>query len=290
MKKKILMSVASILLASLLITGTAMATTIDPGTRTATTGNFTVHWDAANPELIDSLQWNGSANLTNSAGPSCEDGSNLEYFGNSWVNQNPGTQQNFVASIVGWGSTGTWNPQGSSKVAITSVSSGCPASADFPVSTRYQFFDSGASANRIKVQRQIDFGASPFAYDVRPFIPRLYPLDGFTEVLHPNAGGTALLSEDPADCEFGCLVTDWDGTWFAIHNPTTGTGMIVRHAPSAYGVALWVDQDDSSNTNASSVQLLQPAGGFTGTVSETEFLCFYDSSLWTPSTALPPGC
>ena len=106
-------------------------------------------------------------------------------------------------------------------------------------------------------------------------------------MLHPDASGTILVTEDTSLCEFGCQVTDWDQTWFAIHDPSTGNGEIVRPRSSTPS-ALWVDQDSASFTNASSVLLLQPAGGFTGNVSETEFLCFYNSSIWTPSTALPP--
>ena len=66
--------------------------------------------------------------------------------------------------------------------------------------------------------------------------------------------------------------------------------MIVRHAASPYGVALWIDVDGGSFTTASSVALLQPPGGFTGTVSDVQFLCFYDASIWKPSLKLPAGC
>jgi hypothetical protein len=75
----------------------------------------------------------------------------------------------------------------------------------------------------------------------------------------------------------------------AIHDPASGQGMIVRHLSSS-PVALWVDMDGGSQTTASGVLLLQPPGGFTGTVVENESLCFYDSQIWTPSLALPAGC
>jgi hypothetical protein len=48
--------------------------------------------------------------------------------------------------------------------------------------------------------------------------------------------------------------------------------------------------DDGSQTTASSVALLAPPGGFTGTVAETESLCFYNPQILTPSLTLPPGC
>jgi len=66
--------------------------------------------------------------------------------------------------------------------------------------------------------------------------------------------------------------------------------MIIRHASSSGEAALWVDMDGGSQTTASGVLLLQPPGGFTGTVVETESLCFYDNQIWTPSLMLPAGC
>jgi hypothetical protein len=109
-------------------------------------------------------------------------------------------------------------------------------------------------------------------------------------VIHPSADGTALVTENGNDCEFGCEVTNWDDTWFAVHDPASGNGMIVRHEFSSNPVALWVDMDGGSQTTASGVVLLAPSGGFTGTVNEVEFLCFYNSNSWTPSLTLPAGC
>jgi hypothetical protein len=291
MNKKILSICITVFIVSMLMVTTVFAATIDPVNRavTTTTGNFVVNWSDTNPEEIVEIHWNGLANLTNSAGSNDCPG-DLEYFGNSWVSEAEGTPGFFFGSLVGWGMTGTRDMPTSKKVNIDSISSGCYGSANVPVTTKYQFWDSGASANRIKVQRQFAFGSTPYTHNVRPYIPRLYPKDEFTQVLHPNSAGTTLLTETTVDCDFGCLIPDWDGGWFAIHNPATGLGMIVRRGSSSVPAALWVDKDDASSTNSSSMLLLQPAGGFTGTVIETEFLCFYDSSLWIPSTTLPPGC
>ena len=290
MKVRFLDVIVVVTVLSLLAATTALAATIDPGTRTATAGNFVVRWSMSDPEEIVSLQWMGSPNLTNTAvNPNCPDGGDLEFFGNSWVSENEGTPSFNFASLVGWGSTGTWSPMSDKKLSIDSMSSDCPGSADLPITTKYQFFEDGPTANRIKVQRQFGFGATPFTHDVRPYIPRLYPREDFTQVLHPDAAGTSLLTEDPSACEFGCEVTDWNQTWFAIHDPIAGVGEIVRRGTTSPS-ALWVDQDGASDTNSSSVLLLQPSGGFTGNVSETEFVCFYDSSIWTPSLTLPPGC
>jgi hypothetical protein len=260
---------------------------VDPGQRTVTAGAFRVQWSQTDPEEITSLSWNGSPNLTNSwTHPFCPQGGDSEFFGNSW---DTFEDVNFRA-LVGWGSGGTWGGRSPNGVAIDSSASGCFGTSGVPVQTSYQFFNGGAVVNRILVHRKISFGTTPFPYDLRAYIPRLYPRDQYSLVVHPNAAGTALLTEVGNDCEFGCEITNWNGTWFAVHDPISGRGMIVRHALSSNPVALWVDMDGGSQTTASSVALLQPAGGFTGTVSETEFLCFYNSSIWTPSLALPNGC
>jgi hypothetical protein len=255
--------------------------------RTLTVGNFNVKWSQTNPEEIVALRWKGSANLTRTlVHPRCPD--DLQYFGNSWVSENEGTETFFFASLVGWGTTGTWTARTNTKITIDSKSSGCPGSANIPVNTRYQFFNDKRRVNLIVIWRTFDFGTDPYAHEVRPFIPRLYPSDGFTQVLHPDASGTKLMTD--TTCDFGCRAVTWDGSWFAIHNPANGLGMIVQHRPSAYSVALWLDNDDGSFTNSSSVLLLQPSHGFTGKVTEAEYLCFYDDNIWTPSLTLPQGC
>ena len=291
MRKRVLDVIVVVTVVALLAASSALAATIDPGTRTAAVGNFVVQWSLSNPEEIMSLSWMGSPNLTNTspaASGACPE-YDLEYFGNSWVQENEGGSPSFFGSLVGWGQTGSWATPSGFKVHIDSMSSGCYGSADLPISTSYQFSDAGPTANRIRVQRKFAFGTTPYAHDVRPYIPRLYPRTSYTQVLHPDALGTSLVTEDPSACELGCQVTDWDQSWFAIHDPFTGNGEIVRRA-STTPSALWVDQDAASVTNSSSVLLLQPAGGFTGNVTEVEFLCFYNSGIWTPSLTLPPGC
>ena len=95
------------------------------------------------------------------------------------------------------------------------------------------------------------------------------------------------------------LSPPWDATqgWFAMHNPTTLQGVVVSRNPSVdpqgnpIVVQLWVDNDGGSNTNVVSFLLMSPTDGFTGgLVTEVETLCFYDSSIWTPSLTPPPAC
>jgi hypothetical protein len=272
----------------MLIAGPALAApVVNPATRTATIGPFVVRWSLANPEAITYLSWNNSTNLTNAwAHPNCETGGVHEYFGNSWG----GDDAVSFLSPVGWGSAGSWAAHGSSGVDIASAASGCYGTSGIPVATSYGFFGATAALGRIQVERRFSFGSTPFAADFRPYIPRLYPLDRYSEVLFPNATATALLTRQGSDCGLGCRVIDWSGTWFAINDPRTGQGMIVRHEPSSHPAALWLDEDGGSFTSASSVVLLQTGSGFTGTVVDRQVLCFYDASIWTPSLALPAGC
>ena len=274
---------------ALLAAGIAFAATIDPVNRTVTTDVFLVDWSETNPEEIVDIRWNGSPNLTETAViGGCPD--DLEYFGNSWVTQDAGTPAFVFRSLVGWGTTGEWENRGSKKIKIQSNSAGCPGSVDIPVKTDYKFFERGPKINSIRVRRSFSFGSTPFPLNFRPYIPRIFPSDAFTEVLHPDASGASLLTETIGPCHFGCVVTDWDGRWFAIHNPVSGEGLIMNRKSSRFAVALWIDQDGASFANTTSVLLIQPTGGFTGKVVERMTLCFYDDVIWTPSVALPPGC
>ena len=289
MKTKRLLIIMSAMIVSFFIVGSVFAASFDPFNRTADSTNLFVDWDETNPEMIVDIRWKDSDNLTKTAVVSgCPDP--LEFFGNSWVSIDEGTTSFIFYSLVGWGTTGSWNDIGSSQVRIQSISESCPGSASIPVDTQYHIFDSGPRADTMTVSRRFRFGRDAFTYDLRPYIPRLYPSSSFSEIIHPNAAGTTLLTEYPASCPFGCEVMAWDETWFAIHNPTSGLGLIVVRQPSRYTASLWVDQDGASETTAPSVLLHAPAGGFRGNVTERETLCFYDDTTWTPSLTLPEGC
>jgi len=265
----------------------AAGASVDPATRTAHSGALAVKWSATNPEEILSISYNGSPNLTNSWPLSFCDRGDSEFFGNSWDND---LGPNGFAVPVGWGTTGTWSPSGFDGVRIDSAATGCFGTSGIPVETTYRFFDHGAGVGRMLVRRKFSFGSQPFVHNFRAYIPRLYPRDEFSVVIHPDATGSELVTEVGNDCEFGCAETNWDGTWFAIHAPGSGRGLIVRHTFSSTPVALWIDMDGGSSTTASSVLLLHPPGGFTGTLNDVESLCFYDSSLWAPSLTPPDGC
>jgi hypothetical protein len=257
-----------------------------PQAREISAGNFTGEWSLSNPEEVYYLSWKGSDNLVRGCiPPDCP--GHWEFFGNSWVSENENTPDSFFAELVGGSTTGAWAQAGTG-VEITSINAGYAGAPNIPIHTSYQFFNDPSLTDLIMITRTFEFGDTPYPHAVRPFIPRLFPKDGFTQVLHPDLNGTALVTD--STCTFGCKVDNWNGTWFAYHNPGTGLGMIVQRFSSPYTAALWVDDDDASWANASSFLLLQPPGGFTGTVTETEYLCFYDNTTWTPSLVLPAGC
>ena len=260
----------------------------DPTARTISNGAIDIAFHPTNAEEITSITWNGSPNLTTPwANPFCPD--DLEFWGNAW---SPVEFGNFV-SFVGWGTTGTWGLHGPHQVAIESRSDGCPGSAGLDVSTTYQLPPGGPAANTIHMKRTIDVASTSFTRPFRPYITRL-SRNAFNEVWYPSTADSSLTVVDANDCEFGCRVTDWNDTWFAIHNPATETGLIIKPEPSAFDVDLWIDADGGSLANSSSVLLVPPPGGFTGKVVHREKHCFYDAALW-PSTAresgvLPAGC
>jgi hypothetical protein len=266
--------------------------------------NFHIEWsdgDPANPEEIDVLQWKGQ-NWTNSWNPGGCGGNSDFYSGNAWAPPDPAAGG---IVLVGAGSQGTWTEgvDGLSAV-IKSISRGCSSSGQVHVRTKYKLYNAGSARDTIRPQcmqdhiwlkRSFAFGAKAFTYDFRPYMPRLYPRSQFRQVLHPDVTHSVLVTEDANLCEYGCQVSDWDGTWFAIHDPDNFRGVIVHREASTFAVNLWVDLDGGgSQTNASSVLALQPDGGFTGSVTEVEKLCFYDTTNWSQKKQerleLPLGC
>jgi hypothetical protein len=296
---------------------------IDAASRTVKTSNFLVTWNTGvDTEAVTGLSWMGGSNFTNSyevntcgnAGP---DGGNVEYSGNSYAPPDP---QSGGMVLVGGGTitppgTVPWLGQivtpGMVQVTINSNSTNCPpSSAAINVQTTYRFFDpANSGVNWFGVQRVFDFTATSFAHDSRPYMARLSLGAGYTEVLYPAAGGE-LVVMNVSNCPSGCtgpvsapgaapLSPPWNSAlgWFAMHNPSTLQGVVVKRVQSAdpqgsaIAAQLWIDYDAGSNTNASSFLLLSPAGGFNGgLVTEAETLCFYNSTIWTPSLIPPLGC
>jgi hypothetical protein len=267
-------------------TSSSSFTVTAPAPRSVTSGAFRVQFSLSDPEEITSLIWNGSPNLTarwTNPGQ-CSGNPDLEFFGNAWGLGGAGVHP----VLVGGGTAGTWSSQtsaGSTTVSIASAANGCPPqTSGVPVATTYQFPSSG---NTFTVQRTFSFGTTAFASDLRPYIPRLFQESQYTNVYYATTTGTLAQVHQPS-CDAGCEETNWNGSWFAITNPSTGHGLIVTRTSPPAPLALFVKQDDGSATSSTGVLLLQPQAGFTGTVTEAESLCFFSS--WTPSLTLPAGC
>lgn len=257
-----------------------------PGSRTIAVGPFVARWSATDPEAMTNLTWAGSADLTNSAPhPSCPAGGLNEFFGNAW---GIGEEKAF-GWPVGWGTSGVWSLYGSGGADILSFATGCYGTSGIPVQTRYRFLAGGPASARMQVERRFEFGTVPFGGDLRPYIPRLSLANDYSQVLYPSADGV-LVSRDAMACGIGCPVLDWAGTWFALHDPQSGRGMVVRHERSAALVDLWIDVDGYSTSTSTAVLLRAPVGGFTGSLLERETLCLYDAAIWRPSIAPPAAC
>lgn len=108
-------------------------------------------------------------------------------------------------------------------------------------------------------------------------------------MLYPSVAGS-LPARAAVDRGLGCRQSDWAGTWFAIHDPGSGRGLVVRREPSTAVAALWVDEDGGSGDTSSGVLLPFPGTGFSGLLVERQVLCFHDATTWTPSTTMPANC
>jgi len=126
---------------------------------------------------------------------------------------------------------------------------------------------------------------------LRAYVPRLP--SQFHYVLVPNAAGK-VVTYDANNCTASpCTITDWNGKWVA---DTTGdintVGLVIVRDPSSTTPAfIGIQSGGASNANFTSIVLSQPAGGWSGIFTETEYLCYFDYDSWTPAAnTLPAGC
>jgi|GEM_PF-2172774 len=258
------------------------AVTIAAGPNTVTTPRFAADFGDVDVEQLHALTWAGMPSLALVAeGGTTACGDAAETWGQSYADPAP------FATMAGAGSRGLWQDAGGDAVRIDSqiTAAGCDGyEGNLPVRTTYRFFDGGPQADEIAMTRTLGFGPEPADFTqrhLRPYVPRL-PSATFGQVLAPVAG--ALSAVDVAGCPGACVVSGWDGTWFAQHDPAGGgRGLLVLRDPAtvAAGPArLLVDNDAASASNDSSADLLPPPGGWAAPVTETEYLCFYDASTW----------
>jgi hypothetical protein len=247
-----------------------------------------------NVEWVKSVKWRSSAlgtfgsNLATSGGGAC--GDPTEFWGESYPNQD-GTGP---APVVA-GQRGNWNAV-SNRTALIESSSPCAGSnPEIPVRTRYTFFDEGAAANTVRMERRISFAANQEPNSVvqgmRFYVPRL-PAGTYNQEIYPNAAGTGLNTIGDGGPE---AHKDWNQTWVAINSSATGAGLLIFHKPDgSHEASITSDNDSASGSNNSGVTLDRPAPGWLEPVTETEYFCFYDKTTWPENergpNELPQEC
>ena len=180
-----------------LVAATAAFAQVEITPTSMTSPNLYIEWNANDPERIEVIKWNREGlngtepNLTtvgefDQAPPPCFAGI-VEYFGNSLAPPDPNVGGKV---FVGAGTTGVRMRGPDSKVVINSITNDCPpASAGVAVNTLYKFWRGGQAANKMRVTRTFSF-EEPFDDDFRPYVPRLHPIESYSQVLHPDALGT----------------------------------------------------------------------------------------------------
>jgi hypothetical protein len=297
------LATAGAILAPSSATGSAVtAIKINVRTHTVTTGKFAIQFgnattDAPNdPERIDSLTWKNSSgvqsgNLAMRGGTYC--GDSLEYWGQSY-----GSVEGQQPYLVVGGSAGTWTSPAAGQVVIkTNTSTTC--GTHIPVTTTYTFFGSGTHVNEIKLVRKVPFGThhygNPSQEGLRTYTPRL-SVSTYNQVLYPDSSGNLVVSALCDNCApLGSSA--WAGGWFADNSSASNSGLLVLRAAGQPAAELEIDEDGSSGSNNTAIDLPQPSGGWVSSITETEYLCFYDATSWPLShrqpgkaVTLPAGC
>jgi hypothetical protein len=301
----VLIAAAGVILAPATATGSAAVTIkINTRTHTVTTSKFGIQFGnsttnpPSDPERIDSLTWKNSSgtvsgNLAVRGGSLCN-GDAQEFWGQSYASTEGQTPDLVVA-----GSAGTWKSPAAGQVVIkTDTATSC--GTHIPVTTAYTFFAPGPHANEIKIVRKLPFATHPFANPgdegLRIYVPRL-SAGTYSQLLYPDSSQKLVVSGLCDNCA-PLGASAWGGRWFADNNPADNSGLLVlRAATDRPGAELEVDVDGLSGSNNTSIDLPQPAGGWTASITETEYLCFYDATSWPLShrqpgkaVTLPAGC
>ena len=228
-------------------------------------------FSTADNNRVDSIAWITGAgastgNLASNGGPlHCNNP--LEFFGQSYGDGGNSHPFLVVSSV-----TSRWkSPAGNTLTGKTKVNTGVvcdfrPRRAEPAPPTRSK--NRTAVENQMTVQRSFSFKTVSNTSDLRAYVPRL-PIGAYGAVSWPNAA-SVVQTGNAGSCSGGCIVTDWNGTWFA-EQTSAGQGLVVIRNPKSGPPALLVfDNNSFSNSNNSAVALRLPAGGWLGTYRETE--------------------
>jgi hypothetical protein len=268
---------------------TAHANTLTNGTLTIGLATSTTY-TTANADRVDAIQWVGSStvftNYVANGGPlHCNDPQ--EFFGQAYGDS--GLEPYAVIT----GTQSKWKAKNAlaGKTTVTSTTS-CEFTLDALATTAYALSNKPGLRNTLKITRTFKFKTPDAAGNLRAYVPRL-PITPYTTVYAPDQNGI-VQTYNAGGCAGACMLTDWNGTWFA-DDDGAGNGMVVLRSPTKNKPAfVYIDNDSFSASNNTGVTLAKPQSGWTGTYTETEYLCFYDATSWPASARnggkLPTGC
>ncbi len=272
----------------------ALAFSHAAGASTLANGRITVVFaqppNTTDHDRVDSISWIDSSgastgNLAANGGDRC--GDVAEFFGDSYGTNEPSA---LIAVFAGSVSKAVVSKAG---LYMATTTNGQTCFTDNIVATsKYVLVKTAGRVNAMKIQRTFSFdaGQTIAEEDLRAYVPRL-PIGQFPNVLVPDASGKVQTLQT---CDTACEVTSWNGIWFA-EQDSTGHGMAVfRDKSSTMPAAVALDHDSTSGSNNTSIALKVPAAGWSGSVTETEWLCFYDATTWPAARQakgkLPSGC
>jgi hypothetical protein len=145
-------------------------------------------------------------------------------------------------------------------------------------------------SSSVKIQRTFRFHAGLGVVantGLRAYIPRFISI--FHYVLVPNKEGKVVKYDANSCTTAPCAITDWNGRWFAA-SAFDNQGAIVIREPSATPAFIAIQSGGLSNANFTSIVLEQPSTGWSGIVTETEYICFYNYLSWGQGYTLPSYC
>ena len=288
---------ATFVLAAVHVSGAAAASghTLQNSRLTILFGSDTNGYTTNDADRVDAIAWVNSAgaavtNLVTSGG-ALHCGDPQEFFGEAYGDSGDIGVPRPNAVIGGVISKWTGKLPTTGKTAIKSLQT-CDETLDATTVSHYALSSNSGLINTLKITRSFTFSADPSSGNLRAYVPRL-PLGSYPNVLAPNAAGVVQTYQASA-CPLNCAVTDWNGKWFA-DDDGNGNGMAVFRSPTKNPPAnLTVDWYGSSTSNNTAVTVSMPTGGWSGTVTETEYLCFYDAKSWPAAKrakGVPPvGC
>jgi hypothetical protein len=245
---------------------------------------------------LEKIQWSESESFNYAATEPAGDATHcydpVEYFGEAEGYPNIGKAPLMVAA----GTHASWTSKtntGRYPVAIAKTFTGVSTCTNIHEDglTRTIYTLSPDFFHAFKVERTFRFhgGLGKLANTgLRAYIPRVNNI--FHYVLLPNAAGE-VVTYDANNCTSSpCAITDWNGAWFAEDDGDQQGIFVIRDPSSTTPAFIAIQSGGLSNANYTSIVLKQPGTGWSGIITETEYVCFYNVNLWNLRNPLPPGC